>query len=92
LWKLEAPFVEPRVTLVARSATTPRDYAPAPKGYAIAALTLGTELNTAAGHFLLSLEVRNLFNRAYRDYLSRLRYFADEPGRDVQVRLVYRLR
>ena len=92
LWRLEAPFVEPRITLVARSATTPTDYAPAPKGYAIAAITLGTELSMAGGHASLSLEVRNLFNRAYRDYLSRLRYFADEPGRDVQVHLVYRFR
>ena len=32
-----------------------------------------------------SLRINNLFNERYRDYLNRLRYFADEAGRDVQV-------
>jgi iron complex outermembrane receptor protein len=34
-----------------------------------------------------SLAVRNLFDRVYRDYLSRYRLFVDEPGRDVVFRL-----
>lgn len=34
-----------------------------------------------------SLRINNLFNERYRDYLNRLRYFADEAGRDVQVGL-----
>ena len=27
--------------------------------------------------------VRNLFNQRYRDYLSRFRYYIDNPGRNV---------
>jgi outer membrane receptor protein involved in Fe transport len=29
----------------------------------------------------------NLLNTAYRDYTSLLRYYADQPGRDVRVRI-----
>jgi len=37
----------------------------------------------------LILSVQNIFNTAYRDYLNRLRYFSDEAGRNVSVRLKY---
>jgi iron complex outermembrane receptor protein len=37
----------------------------------------------------LNLSVRNLANLAYRDYLNRFRYFADEAGRNVILRLHY---
>lgn len=34
----------------------------------------------------LTLSVRNLLNRRHRDYLSRYRLFADDPGRDMVLR------
>ena len=33
------------------------------------------------------IAVNNLTNVAYRDYLDRFRYFADEPGRNIIFRL-----
>jgi len=38
----------------------------------------------------LSVEVRNLTNERYRDQLSLLRYFADQPGREVWLRATSR--
>ena len=35
----------------------------------------------------VTLSVENVLNTAYRDYLSRFRYFSDHPGRNVVVRL-----
>ena len=35
----------------------------------------------------LGVEVRNLLNTAYREYTSLLRYYADQPGRDVRLRV-----
>lgn len=35
------------------------------------------------------LEAQNLFNTRYRDYLNRLRYFGDDPGRDIQLRIQF---
>jgi iron complex outermembrane receptor protein len=43
-----------------------------------------------AGHpFTLGLNVSNALNTTYRDYLNRLRYYADDPGRNVMLRLKY---
>ncbi|WP_266362035.1 TonB-dependent receptor [Tellurirhabdus rosea] len=36
-----------------------------------------------------SLTVSNLFNTVYRDYLNRFRYFSDEIGRNVALRVKY---
>ena len=33
------------------------------------------------------LRIDNALDRRYRDYLNRQRYYADEPGRDVRLRL-----
>ncbi|GJM28655.1 MAG: TonB-dependent receptor [Cyclobacteriaceae bacterium] len=35
----------------------------------------------------LGLGFSNLFNNNYRDYLNRLRYFADDPGRSFEITL-----
>jgi iron complex outermembrane receptor protein len=35
----------------------------------------------------LSFGVDNHFDVRYRDYLSRFRFFADEPGRNVSLRV-----
>ncbi len=40
------------------------------------------------GHPLsVILSSTNLANVAYRDYLNRFRYYADEPGRNVMLKL-----
>ena len=35
----------------------------------------------------IGLQVHNALNARYRDYTSLLRYYADQPGRDVRIRL-----
>ena len=45
-----------------------------------------TKLYLGDGRYLVSLEVQNMLNSRYRDYTSLLRYFADEPGRQVYLR------
>ncbi len=40
--------------------------------------------------FEINLELTNLLNTAYREYLNRFRYFADEPGRSVNIRFNYK--
>ncbi len=63
------------------------DYAPPPDGYTIINAQLGAELNVGTAPLRLSLSVRNVFNERYRDFLSRFRYFIDEPGRNIVLRL-----
>ena len=39
--------------------------------------------------FTIGLSVSNLLNTSYRDYLNRLRYFVDDMGRNISLRLIY---
>lgn len=43
------------------------------------------------GRFRASVSVQNLTNIRYRDYLNEMRYFADEPGRNLLLSLNYRI-
>jgi iron complex outermembrane receptor protein len=39
----------------------------------------------------VSVGVRNLLNTVYRDYLNGMRYFTDEMGRNISIRLKIQL-
>jgi iron complex outermembrane receptor protein len=77
------------VSLVARQSRFPVgvDFVEPPDGYRLVGLDAGTRIQTGTTHVDLSLGVDNLMNTSYRDYLSRFRYFIDNPGRTVIVRL-----
>jgi iron complex outermembrane receptor protein len=66
-----------------------RDYAPPPSGYTLVNLDAGAAWPIGKQRLALNLSVRNLANLTYRDYLNRFRYFADEAGRNVILRLHY---
>lgn len=58
------------------------DFAPAPDAYFL----LGLEAGVGMGRSQLSVSVENALNAAYRDYMNRFRYYADEPGRNIFLR------
>ncbi|GBD06251.1 Vitamin B12 transporter BtuB [bacterium HR21] len=87
---LHLPFAELTMTAVAPAATAPHDYAPAPPGYLLWDAALGGTIPLGVTELMLVLEAQNLFNRAYHSAMSRLRYFAAEPGRSISVRLSWR--
>jgi len=66
-----------------------QDFAAAPDGYTLFDVALSTTININKQPLNVSLAVQNLFNTSYRSYLNRLRYFSDEIGRNVSVRLKY---
>ena len=63
------------------------DYAPPPDGYLLLHTGIGKDLFSSRLHAHLS--VRNLLNTSYREYLNRLRYYADDTGRSIELRLRY---
>lgn len=63
------------------------DYAPAPDGYTLVSAGAGMDIIKSRLH--LHLTVRNLLNASYREYLNRLRYYADDTGRSIELRLRY---
>jgi len=76
-------------TLVRKQTRMPDgiDFAPAPEGYALLGASIGADVEIGTLPIRWRLSVQNLFNTAYRDILSRYRYFVDEPGRTVVLRL-----
>lgn len=59
-----------------------RDFSPPPGAYTL----IGAHAELEWGRKRLMLGVDNLWNVAYRDYLDRLRYFADGTGRNVYLK------
>lgn len=63
------------------------DFAPPPPAYTLFGAEVGFRWRLGTQSLTVILTGTNLLNRAYRDYLDRFRYFADEPGRTVMVKL-----
>jgi len=86
---LRGSQIELEGTFVSRQTRFPAgvDYADPPDGYLLFSAGYRTELMWGTTPIRLSFSVENLFNTAYRDYLSRFRYFIDDPGRNVVLRV-----
>ncbi len=83
------PFVRLTMVNVLRQTRAPEgvDYAPPPDGHTRFRLEAGATLHWGRQPFELGLGIFNLFNTRYREYLNRFRYFAEEPGRNISLRL-----
>ncbi len=64
------------------------DFADATDGYFLLDLSWSFRWNNLNG----GIRLQNLLNTAYRDYLNEMRYFADEPGRNLLFTLKYTLK
>jgi iron complex outermembrane receptor protein len=63
------------------------DYPRPPAAYLLADAEIGATLQLRKQPLYVSLGVTNLFNTRYRDYLDAFRYFIDQPGRNVVLRV-----
>ena len=61
------------------------DFTPPPPGYVL--LDAAARTTVLDGKVQVGLEVKNLLNQRYRDSMSLLRFFADQPGREIWLRL-----
>ena len=69
---------------------TPIDVSTPPQAYHLWQATLAySSKNKADKSWDFRIIVENLTNTSYRNYLNRLRYYADEMGRNVQVQINY---
>lgn len=65
------------------------DYVVPPKGYFLLNGSIGLAKKTNGTHSLqLVLEVSNLLNTTYRDYMNRFRYFTDDLGRNWTIKMI----
>jgi iron complex outermembrane receptor protein len=63
------------------------DYASPPAAYSLIAATAGSSFSIGDTQIIWSVEGSNLLNTVYRDYLNRFRYYADEAGRNITLRI-----
>jgi len=75
--------------LVARQSRTNlrADFAPPPDGYALLGARAEAALPVGRTSLRLGVQLTNLLDTVYREYTSLLRYYANQPGRDVRVRI-----
>lgn len=66
------------------------DISTPPQDYLLWNLDASYSFNFLSRQFEFKAQVFNLFNRRYRDYLNRLRFFADEPGRNIIFQLNFK--
>ncbi len=84
------PFVEISTTVVRDQTRVPEGtiYALPTDGYQLLDAELGAQAVRIGGHPVnVGLEVKNVFDTRYRDYLSRYKLFVDDTGRDVVLRI-----
>ena len=76
--------------LVARQSREPVfDLAPAPPDYALINLGYSKKIKIADNQFNVGLQINNLFNTEYREYMNRFRYFTADMGRNILLKLNY---
>ncbi len=83
-------FVSVGNLLVAQQRRVPAfsDFAPPPSAYSLWNVQAGTKIAVSEKNSLeIGMSVQNLFNTVYRDYLNRFRYYTDDIGRNVSLRL-----
>ncbi|MDC1221311.1 TonB-dependent receptor [Salibacteraceae bacterium] len=63
------------------------DYVSPPSSYFLMGTSAGITLPAKFGELGINLEINNLLNQRYRNYLNRYRYFTDEIGRNIALRI-----
>ncbi|MFM9008208.1 MAG: hypothetical protein ACKORE_06490, partial [Bacteroidota bacterium] len=61
--------------------------APTPAAYGLSSFGFEARYSMFGQSVWMNLAVENLFNVRYRDYLNRLRYYSDEMGRNLVLRI-----
>lgn len=88
-WVLRDVELGVSAELVAKQSRTDvlADFSPPPDGYMLLGLQANTRIKMPTRSLRFGVQATNLLNTTYRDYTSLLRYYADQPGLDIRVRL-----
>jgi iron complex outermembrane receptor protein len=63
------------------------DFAPAPDAYTLVGASARAEVPLRTTTLRFGLAGHNLLDTVYREYTSLIRYYADQPGRDIRLRV-----
>jgi iron complex outermembrane recepter protein len=67
-----------------------QDFMPAPDAYFLLGARAETNVIVGEQAFYISLQAQNVLNTSYRNYLNRLRYFSDDLGRNITMRILWK--
>ena len=78
----KGPHIQLQYIHVSKQTRVPpnSDYVAPPKGYGLLNTSIGTDLRLKKQVLTIDFSVDNLTNVAYRDYLNRFRYYANDLG------------
>lgn len=65
------------------------DFIEVPDAYWLASASMGLSLKTKKQKMDIRAACENLFDRSYREYTNRMRYFSDEVGRNISISIKY---
>jgi iron complex outermembrane receptor protein len=65
------------------------DFIDAPPDYFLLQISTGCRIPIGSSHLDARLSAENLLNTTYREYTNRMRYYADDIGRNVSLSLKY---
>ncbi len=65
------------------------DFVDSPNGYFLTSLSAGISRSMGKSKMDIRVTADNLTNTAYREYTNRLRYYADDIGRNISIALKY---
>lgn len=86
-WMDNKQYISAGLTQVAQQTRVEAgsDYVAPPKGYSLLQFNWGVQWKNMD----VGIRISNALNVAYRDYLNRFRYYADDQGRNVSIRANY---
>jgi iron complex outermembrane receptor protein len=90
--RLKHIYIGPSIQYVAKQDRVPEgsDFVDPPSAYWLSNLNIATHFRMGKNHAEIGLNITNLGNTRYRDYMDRFRYFTDAMGRNISLRLKYR--
>jgi len=90
--KLDASEIEinNRYVFKQNNLLTEQDFVPPPAAYNLVGIKISTNIISSSYKIRCFIKADNLFNIAYRDYLNRQRYFADDIGISFTIGINYK--
>jgi iron complex outermembrane receptor protein len=95
--KITATYISAEMQNVMQQKNVPsdasgkQDYKAPPAAYTVISMNASATFLVYKTPITISAAVRNLLNTVYRDYLNNMRYFSDEMGRNISIRLKIKL-
>ena len=89
IFKVKSIFFQLGTSFIDKQYRTPKnvDYVAAPNAYFLMNFDLGFVVPIKNQSITFNLVVDNLLNTTYRDYLNRFRYYSDELGRNISLKI-----